>query len=62
MAFEERLISTVQEYNILYDCSHAYYYDSMRRENAWTEIGETLNESGRLIISMQYMNENKLHI
>ncbi|XP_033609287.1 transcription factor Adf-1-like [Cryptotermes secundus] len=45
MAFEERLISAVQEYSILYDCSHAYYYDSMRRENAWTEIGETLNES-----------------
>jgi hypothetical protein len=53
MAFEERLISAVQDYKIIYDSSHAFYYDSIRRENAWTEIGETLNKSGRLIIIMQ---------
>jgi hypothetical protein len=53
MAFEERLISAVQDYKIIYDSSHTFYYDSIRRENAWTEIGETLNKSGRLIIIMQ---------
>jgi hypothetical protein len=53
MAFEETLISAVQDYSIIYDSSHNFYYDSVRRENAWTEIGETLNKTGRLIISIQ---------
>jgi hypothetical protein len=54
-ALGEGSISAVQEYNItyMYDSIHALYHDGMRRANAWTETGETLNKSGRLIIIMQ---------
>ena len=35
-------------YEILYDISHQHYYDTVRKENAWEEIAQTLKLQGTL--------------
>ena len=40
---DEELINNVYQYEILYDISHQYYYDVVRKENAWEEIAENLS-------------------
>ena len=47
----EKLIYLVKKYQFLYDNSHKYYCNNIIRENAWTEISNSLdNTSGNYII------------
>ena len=47
----EKLINLVQKYQFLYDKSHKYYCNNIIRENAWTEISNSLsNTTGNYII------------
>ena len=47
----EKLINLVQKYQFLYDKSHKYYCSNIIRENAWTEINNSLgNTTGNCII------------
>ena len=47
--FEEKLINCVYYYEIFYDISHQHYYDTVRKENAWEEIAQTLKLQGTLM-------------
>lgn len=51
MSFDERLISAVQEYPMLYDLSHKHYYNITMKG----ECSENLNESVRKILQWQFL-------
>ena len=40
-------LNSVFNYEILYDLGHKYYYDTARKENAWEEIGQDVEISGK---------------
>ena len=46
---DEKLIDCVRQYDILYNISHQHYYDTLRKENAWEEIAQTLNSQGKKV-------------
>ena len=47
----EKLIDLVQKYQFLYNKSHKYYCNNIIRENAWTEISNSLdNSTGNYIL------------
>ena len=47
MIDDEKLITEVQAYPVLYDTTSANYKDNNRRDNVWSQIGETLCVSGK---------------
>lgn len=53
-------INEVQLYPILYDISDKFYYDSVRKENAWTDISENIKEPSKYIITLIIFNIIKL--
>ena len=47
----EKLINLVQKYQFLYNKSHKYYCNNIFRENVWTEISNSLdNTTGNYMI------------
>ena len=44
---DEKLISLVFQYSILYDVSHKFYYDATRKENTWEDIAQQMKISGK---------------
>ena len=61
---DEKLISYVFQYEILYDIGHKYYYDTTRKENAWEEIAQHMecnfNEVSDLIIFYEFHQRTRL--
>jgi len=45
----EKLIELVREHQGLYDLSHPKYSDANWKDLRWKEIGQVLNQSGKLI-------------
>ena len=58
--FDEKLINSVFNYEILYDLGNQYYYDTARKENAWEEIAKNMGMSGKKT-TIQYMFYSTSH-
>lgn len=43
---KEKLIEEVRKYTLLYDLSDSKYSDNVKKEEAWTEISNTLAVTG----------------
>jgi len=46
----EKLIELVREHQGLYDLNHPKYSDANWKELRWKEIGQVLNQSGKLSV------------
>lgn len=46
---EELLISEVEKHRIIYDSTHPFYKDTVKKDNTWTSISARLGVDGELI-------------
>lgn len=44
---EERLVIEVQNRSIIYDFSHPFYKDNVKKDVAWNEISESVGVDGK---------------
>lgn len=59
MTVEEKPITLVQQYPVLFDSGHKDYYNITLKEHIWEEIGAELQEPGRLkVIGIKPINRN----
>lgn len=59
MTVEEKLITLVQQYPVLFDSGHKDYYNITLKEHIWEEIGADLQEPGRLnVIGIKPINRD----
>lgn len=47
---KEKLIEEVRKYKLLYDLSDSKYSDTIKKEEAWTEISNTLAVPGNIYL------------
>lgn len=47
---EELLISEVEKHRIIYDSTHPFYKDTVKKDNTWTSISARLGVDGELLL------------
>lgn len=48
-----KLIMLVQNYPELYNMRHSEYFNNVRRDNCWEEIGGIMNEQGKIVLKQK---------
>ena len=58
-----KLILLVQNYPEVYNMRHPEYFNKIRRENCWEEIGGIMNQTGKLTFNFsQLYNVSELNV
>ncbi len=47
---DDSIVSVASQYPWVYDTSHQYYKDVLRKRNSWKEIAGQLNMTGKISI------------